>query len=86
MRPAIISCDTPATADCADCGAEVFTQAGPALVDLDSRAPVCADCAMEIAPELLALVKLGEAALICCALMDFAPRCADFAPGPEKVC
>ncbi len=85
MRPAIVTRDAPATGPCATCGAEVFTQAGPALVDLDSLAPLCADCAMEIAPELLALVRLGEAALVCSAMMDFGPR-RDFAPGPEKVC
>jgi hypothetical protein len=86
MRPAIVTRDAPATEACATCGAEVFMPAGPALVDLDSSAPLCDDCAMECAPELLALTRLGEVALACCALMDFGPRRGDFAPGPEKVC
>lgn len=85
IRPAIITADAPVTWPCAACGAEVFTQAGPALVDLDSSAALCEDCAMECAPELPALTKLAEAALICSAMMDFGPR-RDFAPGPEKVC
>lgn len=83
--PAIVTRDAPATGPCATCGEEVFTQAGPALVDLDSSAPVCDDCGMECSPELLALLKPGEVALICAAMMDFGPR-RDFAPGPEKVC
>lgn len=85
IRPVIVTLDAPATAACADCGAEVFTQAGPALVDLGSSAPLCDDCAMECPPELLALVRLGEAALVCSALLDFGPR-RDYAHGPEKVC
>jgi hypothetical protein len=79
MRPAIITSDAPATADCAGCGAEVFTQAGPALVDLESSSPLCGDCGMECAPELLALVRFGEAALLCAAMLDFTPR-YEFAP------
>ena len=85
IRPAIITADAPMTWPCVGCGAEVFTQAGPVLVDPESAAPLCDDCGMEIAPELLALMRLGEAALIASAMMDFGPR-RDFAPGPEKVC
>ena len=85
-RPAIITRDAPATEDCASCGAEVFAQAGPALVDLDTSATMCADCGMEVAPELLALVRLGEAALVCSAMMDFGTPRYEIAPSPPKVC
>jgi hypothetical protein len=86
MRPAIITADAPVTWPCAGCGAEVFTQPGPALVDLNTAAPLCDDCGMESAPELLALVRLGEAALVCSAMMDFGSPRYELAPPPQKVC
>jgi hypothetical protein len=85
IHPAIIVLETPTQSPCVECGDDTFAQAGPALVDLESATPLCDDCGMECAPELLALVRLGEAALIASALMDFGPH-RDFAPGPLKVC
>jgi hypothetical protein len=85
IRPAIITADSPVTWACASCAAEVFIQPGATLVDLESAAPLCEDCGFEVAPELVGLLRLGEAALMATALMDFGPR-RDFAPGTEKVC
>ena len=77
--------DAPQTEACAVCSRDVFTPAGPAVVVADTRAPLCDDCALECAPELLSLVRLGEAAMLHSAMSDFTPRYA-LAPGPLKVC
>lgn len=77
--------DAPQTGPCTLCSGDVFVPAGPAVVVADSRAPLCEGRAMETAPELLSLVRLGEAAMLHSAMADFAPR-HEFAPGPEKAC
>jgi len=85
IRPAIIVLEAPTQSPCAECGDETFTGAGPALVDLETSLPLCGDCRFEASPELLGLVRLGEAALAHSALLDFGQR-REFAPGPERVC
>ena len=82
---AIMLNDAPQTEACAVCSRDVFTPAGPVVVVADSRAPLCDDCALECAPELLSLMRLGEAAMLHSAMADFTPRYA-LAPGPGKVC
>ena len=82
---AIVLNDSPTTDPCALCSRETFTPAGARLVLLDdSPAPVCDDCGLECAPELLSLIKLGEAALLFGAMQDFTPRYT-FASPVEKV-
>lgn len=83
---AVMLNDAPQTEPCALCPRDVFTPAGPAVVVADTHAPLCDDCAMEAAPELLSLVRLGEASLLHSAMSDFGTPRYEFAPSPEKVC